>query len=334
MRDYSFGNFLHELRMRRGLSQFQLGMLVGVSDKAVSKWENGLAKPQSRILYKLSEILGITVDELLACKYRSADNKNIKGVFAMKKELWKKADEVLEGLYGNMPPMEVVNRYFSEYEELKNSDQIIYFEFLSRLAEQAKRSGEHMHINGGIGASFVAFIMGTSELNPLSPHYYCPDCRKIKFENGLLCGWDLPVQKCSCGREMIRDGHLLPFETLRHMISRTARYDILVSENLYQTAEKIIFTFFQGNKIVILTKEEPGIRTYVILNTEFPDLADGQEVSFRENYDRLKKYPAITLIRNEELDVWGKLEKEAGIMFENVPFTDKKVFDAFFNGDT
>ena len=51
MRDYSFGNFLHGLRERRGLSQYQLGMLVGVSDKAVSKWENGSAKPQIKTLY-------------------------------------------------------------------------------------------------------------------------------------------------------------------------------------------------------------------------------------------------------------------------------------------
>lgn len=162
MRDYSFGNFLHELRVRRGLSQFQLGMLVGVSNKAVSKWENGSAKPQSRILYKLGEVLGVTVDELLACKYRSMENKNIKGVFAMKKELWKKADEALTSLYGSVPPMEVANRYYSEYAELKNTDQILYFDFLSRMDELAERSGGHMYINGGIGASFVAFVMGAS----------------------------------------------------------------------------------------------------------------------------------------------------------------------------
>ncbi len=80
MRDYSFGNFLHELRKRRGLSQYQIGMLVGVSNKAVSKWENGSAKPQSRILYKLSDVLGVTVDELLACKYRSTENENQKSI--------------------------------------------------------------------------------------------------------------------------------------------------------------------------------------------------------------------------------------------------------------
>lgn len=44
MRDYSFGNYISVLRERRGLSQFQLGALVGVSDKAVSKWENGVSQ--------------------------------------------------------------------------------------------------------------------------------------------------------------------------------------------------------------------------------------------------------------------------------------------------
>lgn len=44
MRDYSFGNFISALRERRGLSQYQLGALVGVSDKAVSKWENGVSQ--------------------------------------------------------------------------------------------------------------------------------------------------------------------------------------------------------------------------------------------------------------------------------------------------
>ncbi len=334
MRDYSFGNFLHELRVRRGLSQFQLGMLVGVSNKAVSKWENGSAKPQSRILYKLGETLGITVDELLACKYCTTENKSIEGVFAMKKELWKKANEALISLYGNVPLMEASDRYFSEYAELKHTDQIIYYDFLSRMAGLAKSCGGHMHINGGIDASFVAFILGVSEINPLKPHYYCPDCHKMQFVDEMRCGWDLPAKKCSCGRELIRDGHDLPFETLRPIISRVAHYDISVSQNLYQAAEEMIATSFQVNKVIVLTRENPDVRTYIILDSEFPDLADGQELPFEENYDRFKKYPAITLLRDEEMDAWGQLEEETGISFEKAAFTDKKVIDAFLDGST
>ena len=46
MKDYSLGNFISALREKKGLSQYQLGALVGVTDKAVSKWENGASKPR------------------------------------------------------------------------------------------------------------------------------------------------------------------------------------------------------------------------------------------------------------------------------------------------
>lgn len=47
-------------------SQFQLGKLLSVSDKAVSKWENGDAKPRLATCSKLAEILGVFVNELLS----------------------------------------------------------------------------------------------------------------------------------------------------------------------------------------------------------------------------------------------------------------------------
>lgn len=333
MRDYSFGNFLHELRVRRGLSQFQFGMLVGVSDKAVSKWENGSAKPQSRILYKLGEVLGITVDELLACRYRP-ENEDSKGVLAVKKALWRKAGEALTGLYGEAPPVEVANRFYSEYVELKDTDQILFLDFLSRLAGMAERMGGHMRMAGGMGASFVAFVLGASEVDPLRAHYYCPGCRKIQFADDVSCGWDLPPKKCSCGRELIRDGHNLPFETLRPMISKAAHVDVSISRNLYQAAEEMISDCFPANKVVVLTRENPDVRTYIILDAGFPGLTDGQRLPFQENYDRFRQYPAITLLWNEELDAWGQMEQETGIPFGKVSFTDKKVIDAILDGST
>lgn len=83
MRDYSFGNFISTLRERKGLSQYQLGVLVGVSDKAVSKWENGASKPRTNIIRKLSEVLDVSVDELLTCEDVTLNTKR-KDLFAMK----------------------------------------------------------------------------------------------------------------------------------------------------------------------------------------------------------------------------------------------------------
>ncbi len=65
MKDYKFGNTLTELRKARHLSQKELGQLLSVSDKAVSRWENGSAKPRASVLPKLAKILDVSIDKLL-----------------------------------------------------------------------------------------------------------------------------------------------------------------------------------------------------------------------------------------------------------------------------
>lgn len=65
MNDYAFGNHICAERMKRGLSQRELAELLGVTDKAVSKWENGRAKPTTDTLRKLAAVFGCEVEELL-----------------------------------------------------------------------------------------------------------------------------------------------------------------------------------------------------------------------------------------------------------------------------
>ena len=65
MADYRFGNYLLEKRIEAALSQRQTARLLGVSDKAVSKWENGKAKPKTDTLRKLAALYRVPVEELL-----------------------------------------------------------------------------------------------------------------------------------------------------------------------------------------------------------------------------------------------------------------------------
>ena len=62
---YKVGNLISKLREEKGLSQSELGSKLGVTNKAVSRWENGRGYPDTSILLKLAEVLEITVDELL-----------------------------------------------------------------------------------------------------------------------------------------------------------------------------------------------------------------------------------------------------------------------------
>ena len=76
---YKVGNLMAKLREDGGMSQSELGSLLGVTNKAVSRWENGRGYPDTSLLLKLSEILGITVDELLRGEL-SSTAKNYKKI--------------------------------------------------------------------------------------------------------------------------------------------------------------------------------------------------------------------------------------------------------------
>ncbi|MBQ2875492.1 MAG: helix-turn-helix domain-containing protein [Clostridia bacterium] len=65
MDQIKIGKFIAERRRERKLTQAQLGELLSITDRAVSKWERGLSLPDSSIMVKLCEILEITVNELL-----------------------------------------------------------------------------------------------------------------------------------------------------------------------------------------------------------------------------------------------------------------------------
>ncbi len=68
MNDYEFGNYLYDLRKKAGLSQNELARQLNVTNKAVSKWENGKNKPSTETLRKLARLFGVSVDTLLEKK--------------------------------------------------------------------------------------------------------------------------------------------------------------------------------------------------------------------------------------------------------------------------
>lgn len=68
MNDYTFGNRILELRSDFGLSQSDLAEKVGVTNKAVSKWETGKSKPTTNVIRKLAALFKVDVNELLSVK--------------------------------------------------------------------------------------------------------------------------------------------------------------------------------------------------------------------------------------------------------------------------
>lgn len=66
MEQIKIGRFIAELRKQQGLTQAQLGELLGVTNKTVSRWENGNYMPEISIIPDLADKLGVSVNELMA----------------------------------------------------------------------------------------------------------------------------------------------------------------------------------------------------------------------------------------------------------------------------
>ena len=76
MSEKSFGTMIAPLRKEKGMTQLDLARKMGVTDKAVSKWERDLSFPDISSLPKLAEELGVTVDELLKAKAEKPERES------------------------------------------------------------------------------------------------------------------------------------------------------------------------------------------------------------------------------------------------------------------
>ena len=76
MDQIKIGKFIAEHRKKQGLTQMQLAEKLGITDKAVSKWERGIAMPDSSIMLELCAILSVTVNDLLSGEVVTMENYN------------------------------------------------------------------------------------------------------------------------------------------------------------------------------------------------------------------------------------------------------------------
>ncbi|WP_313349940.1 PolC-type DNA polymerase III, partial [Exiguobacterium sp.] len=174
------------------------------------------------------KFLGPDVSERLVITNSQAVAEQFENIDIIPKDLYtpkiEGADEEVRNLsydmahriYGDTLPEIVEARLEKELKSIIGHGFAVIYLISHKLVKKSLDDGYLVGSRGSVGSSLVATMTEITEVNPLPPHYVCPNCKESEFfdDGSVGSGFDLPDKSCSkCDVPLFKDGHDIPFET-------------------------------------------------------------------------------------------------------------------------
>ena len=249
--------------------------------------------------------------------------------------------------YGSKPADIIRERFNKELEIIKRCcPEDYYLAYL--VAKKCEELGYVHSLRGCGGSSFVAYLLGITEVNPLPPHYYCPKCGQVEFADDHLFSSGIELndreKKCpNCGSTMTGDGHNSPWEFLLGLEGgKEPVFDFNVSsrKGLFSYLGEVFGkdkVFYVGQVNNGATDVHPGRIIFVPGDLEITVFSkvlqaeeDQERVAILADYDI---FDHIGIFENKVLNYIWQMEKRTGIPAESISLSGAEITDLLEHAD-